>query len=357
MSLDYDSYPCKAEPLPSPARTVALRKASRPRPAPGEPVGPLVHTIVTLVRFPHLRKWYLSLGEDDAHDEIVRQWIESPAIQAKLPDREARAARYLMRLLDAATERIESDDERLRDVWNYVVTTAEWKALPEPARWLYRALHAKAAYPGRYGGPRVLMSHRLAVKFIVELGGREYTPRTMTAAMKALTGAGLATVDIGASYHDGNRPASIKATEYDLLPSTGYFTKLSRAGQLCEVDSRAAEPRPRLAEEAVEQVITGHQADPEAGDRKAAGPEPEPVVLSPEFEEALFGKPAVPSAAVPDEEGAFDPDDFLPGSTKTTERQFAQMVTECRGYPPTREDVMEARAAEIREGRQVYHRA
>jgi hypothetical protein len=238
----------------------------------------LTFTTGTLRQWPALRKWQICPGEDEAHDLVVRSWREAKPVARVLEETRIRHQdKLLTKLIESAQEFLDQQDKRLGLAWAGAVETRGYKSMPVSGQRLYGALHVKAAHPGRYGGPNVLMSHLLAVDFIEALYGRRYSPRAITAAMRHLVDAELVYVVVGTKYGDDLRPArnQIRATIYNLLPAGKNFIKPLCAEGLYEVDGR-----PRLPVETMDRLIRQRQASPEKGKLYAPVPDADPELLA-----------------------------------------------------------------------------
>jgi hypothetical protein len=212
----------------------------------------LAHTIALIRRYPDLETWWRRCDTASATADVVRAWQQHPAVAAAAAERRwHRQDRFLARLLSAGRRHIEDADERLVLVYAYVTQLAAWHELPASARDLYDALHVKAAYRGRFGGPAQLMSHRLACDFIEVMTGREHTAPGICYARKALAGAGLVSLSTARPL-EGRRPTSV----YGLLPRPLFNKALSTGEGLVK---KLEDSRPWLDVAQVEAIIARRQ--------------------------------------------------------------------------------------------------
>ncbi len=221
--------------------------------SPGNPA--LAITIDMLRRHPDLARWVLHPDGDTAHEVVVAQWRRHPAVAALLKpwkDEE--------RLLDEAVMFLGTEDGQLRLAWELAVSGQAWAELPESARCLYQALHAKAAEAGRRGGPRVMMSNRVALAVMTQVTGRVYgSIATVTKARAALVAAGFITVEAGESWAAGK---GTKATICDLLPEV-VMIEVNKAlsPERGQFTSAARPVLDAVGRKELEEVISGRRAE------------------------------------------------------------------------------------------------
>jgi hypothetical protein len=141
--------------------------------------GALARTIATLRRHPDLPGWYRR-DRNTAEDQIVREWLDNPAVQAELNDvKSRRQGRCLDRLLDRAQGFLESEDERLMTAWAYVTGRVDWDSEQPVVRELFDVVHCTAAEQGTAGGPNVRVTCRLAADMIYARTGHKYALKTI----------------------------------------------------------------------------------------------------------------------------------------------------------------------------------
>jgi hypothetical protein len=190
-------------------------------------------------RYPDLWRWQSCPDGDAAHEDAVRAFLADPVIRQML-DYEVKLRRkdgFMDGLMYGAARYIERLDGQLAAAWQRVTSGPAWPSLPQSARDLYDALHAVAAEPGPLGGPKVLMSHGLAVELICARTGRRYTNRrTIGCARDKLTEAGLVTVDVGKQgWHS-------RASVYNLLPRSQYTSPSCGGKRVSVLTPPAARP-------------------------------------------------------------------------------------------------------------------
>lgn len=153
--------------------------------------GALARTVATLRRHPDLERWY-HRDRNTAEDEILREWLDSPAVRAELNGvRSRRLDRAQARLLDRAQRFIEDEDERLMTAWAYVTAHTDWDHEQPVVRELFDVVHRVAAEKGTAGGPNVRLSCRLAQTMVYARTGHKY-------ALKTICWAGHRLVQLGA---------------------------------------------------------------------------------------------------------------------------------------------------------------
>jgi hypothetical protein len=248
--------------------------------------------------------WLETSWRSGKHDHAVCRWLEHHAVSRAVDEvRARRQDKFLGGLLDAAQRRLEDEQEQLGTAWGYVTGTSAWPALPQAARELYGALHAKARHGGRFGGPEQLVSHRLACDVIDALYGTRYKPGSISYASKHLLAVGFVAITPGRPYPSGGRrPQSVRATVYGLLPGSllrciaSLDKALPRPQRLCQkriiaeacpscppCPEAGEDGRPRLPDEVIERMIDARQRWPWDDEK----PEPQSG-LSPEWNAALI---------------------------------------------------------------------
>lgn len=117
-------------------------------------------------------------------------------------------------MLGSAQERMNGEQERIRQRYQAVTASAAWTALPDVARRLYDVLYARSGDTD-HGGPNVLASVRVLLRTLYDLHGRRYDPTSITHAWHCLEDAGILTVTPGVAYQGFSKA---RTTVYHLLP-------------------------------------------------------------------------------------------------------------------------------------------
>jgi hypothetical protein len=254
----------------------------------------LKHTVAVVCRYRNLRKWLGQQGQDPAHDLITREWRECPAITNWLTGRDGPKYRHwenqLNKIIDSAERFLEQEDEKLAWAWSDATSTEAWLKLPQSARDLYEALHAKAAERSSWGGPEVLMVHRLAIDLIKSRTGRQYQLSNITYARVRLIEQGFLTAEVGRGKNRG--------TTYNLLPHLFRTRQSPAGGVLSSKEAEEGLPRPKMSDQdraVFRRTVEMLRTNQEAWDREHHKeiPAPETELFAP-AEELLAAPAAVP---------------------------------------------------------------
>jgi hypothetical protein len=117
-------------------------------------------------------KWHAVPDGDSAHEAVVQAWRAHKATRAYVRRYARRCSEHELEadLLATAVRFLGMEDEQLDARWAY--WSSRWDSWAQSMRDVFAALHAKAADPGRQGGPQVLMSHRVLIEVIRSRTGR-----------------------------------------------------------------------------------------------------------------------------------------------------------------------------------------